>query len=83
MSGEATKNIIFTCELAYCFRYTYRVDISWTNKEADQRLQDIIKSIHQQCLKYGKNSEIIDYLKGANIGGFVKIADAMLAIGVV
>ena len=59
--------------------------ISWTSEEVDQRLQDIMKSIHDQCLKYGQgdeNSEV-NYLKGANIAGFVKVADALLAYGVV
>jgi len=57
--------------------------ISWTSEELDQRLQDIMKSIHDQCLQYGENGETVDYLKGANIAGFVKVADAMLAYGVV
>lgn len=57
--------------------------ISWTSEEVDEKLQQIMKSIHEQCLQYGKNGEIVDYLKGANIAGFVKVADAMLAYGVV
>ena len=57
--------------------------LSWTKEEVDQRLQNIMMSIHQQCLKYGKEGDSIDYLKGANIAGFVKVADAMLAYGVV
>ena len=58
--------------------------LSWTREEVDQRLLGIMKSIHKQCLdaseKYGKKG---DYLTGANIGGFIKVANAMLAYGVV
>lgn len=57
--------------------------ISWSSEEVDKRLQDIMKSIHDQCLKYGDNGETVNYLKGANIAGFVKVADAMLSYGVV
>jgi len=57
--------------------------ISWTSEEVDQRLQDIMKSIHDQCLKYGEQDGEVNYLKGANIAGFVKVADAMLSYGVV
>ncbi|MDA9852293.1 glutamate dehydrogenase, partial [Flavobacteriaceae bacterium] len=56
---------------------------SWTREEVDQRLQAIMKDIHQSCVKYGKENEHINYVKGANIAGFVKVADAMLAQGVV
>lgn len=57
--------------------------ISWTCEEVDQRLQDIMKSIHDQCLQYGTDGDNVNYLKGANIAGFVKVADAMLSYGVV
>jgi glutamate dehydrogenase (NADP+) len=58
--------------------------LSWTREEVDSRLQVIMKDIHETCVKYGKDDTgYIDYVKGANIGGFVKIADAMLAQGVV
>ncbi|MCJ8273282.1 MAG: glutamate dehydrogenase, partial [Psychrosphaera sp.] len=57
--------------------------ISWSSEEIDQRLQDIKKSIHDQCVKYGTEGEEVNYLKGANIAGFVKVADAMLSYGVV
>ena len=58
--------------------------ISWTREEVDSRLKDIIEDIHDSCLEYGKNDDgSIDYIKGANIAGFVKVADAMLAQGVV
>ena len=56
---------------------------SWTRDEVDQRLQAIMKDIHQSCVHYGKEKEYINYVKGANIAGFVKVADAMLAQGVV
>lgn len=57
--------------------------LSWTREEVDGRLKQIMKDIHSICEKYGKNGNYIDYVKGANIGGFVKVADAMLAQGVV
>ncbi len=56
----------------------------WTSKEVDQKLKDIMESIHEACVKYGKAEDgYIDYVKGANIAGFVKVADAMLAQGAV
>jgi glutamate dehydrogenase (NADP+) len=58
--------------------------LSWTREEVDERLKKIMKDIHETCVKYGKQEDgFIDYPKGANIGGFVKVADAMLAQGVV
>ena len=57
--------------------------LNWTREEVDKRLQTIMVDIHQQCLAYGKDGDKIDYVKGANIGGFVKVADAMLAQGIV
>lgn len=58
--------------------------LSWSSDEVDQRLKTIMKNIHQTCIKYGKQPDgYIDYVKGANIAGFVKVADAMLAQGVV
>ncbi|MBL19345.1 MAG: NADP-specific glutamate dehydrogenase [Flavobacteriaceae bacterium] len=56
---------------------------SWTRDEVDQRLQHIMKGIHQSCASYGKIKDGINYEKGANIAGFIKVADAMLAQGVV
>jgi glutamate dehydrogenase (NADP+) len=56
---------------------------SWSREEVDQRLRSIMKGIHQSCVTYGKEKEHINYVKGANIAGFVKVADAMLAQGVV
>jgi len=57
--------------------------LSWTREEVDARLHQIMKDIHTTCVKYGKEGNYIDYVKGANIGGFVKVADSMLAQGVV
>jgi len=57
--------------------------LSWTSKEVDNRLHQIMKDIHATCVKWGKEGNYVDYVKGANIGGFVKVADAMLAQGVV
>ncbi len=58
--------------------------LSWTREEVDARLHQIMKDIHATCVKYGpKEGDYIDYVTGANIGGFVKVADAMLAQGFV
>ncbi|WP_333599642.1 NADP-specific glutamate dehydrogenase [Flavobacterium sp.] len=58
--------------------------LSWTSEEVDQRLKDIMANIHAACVKYGTDANgYTDYVKGANIAGFVKVADAMLAQGIV
>jgi glutamate dehydrogenase (NADP+) len=58
--------------------------LSWTTAEVDEKLQNIMKDIHSACVEYGKDGDgYVDYVKGANIAGFVKVADAMLAQGVV
>jgi glutamate dehydrogenase (NADP+) len=57
--------------------------LNWSREEVDQRLQIIMREIHDTCVKYGRDGEKVDYVKGANIGGFVKVAEAMLAQGVV
>ena len=58
--------------------------LSWSRKEVDDKLKDIMEDIHDSCVQYGENEDgSIDYIKGANIAGFVKVADAMLAQGVV
>jgi glutamate dehydrogenase (NADP+) len=57
--------------------------ISWKEEELQTLLRDIMKDIHDNCAEYGAENGKIDYLKGANIAGFVKVADAMLAYGVV
>ena len=58
--------------------------LGWTGKEVDERLHHIMHSIHEQCVKYGTESDgYIDYVKGANIAGFMKVANAMMAQGIV
>ena len=57
--------------------------LSWTREEVDQKLHKIMKDIHEQCVKYGTEGDYINYVKGANIAGFIKIADSMLDQGVV
>ncbi|MBB6458987.1 glutamate dehydrogenase (NADP+) [Flammeovirga kamogawensis] len=57
--------------------------LQWSFEEVDQKLQDIMKKIHKKCVKYGQEEDWVDYVKGANIGGFVKVADALLAYGVI
>ena len=56
---------------------------SWSREEVDSRLQAIMQDIHQSCVEYGTENDFTNYVKGANIAGFVKVADAMLAQGVV
>ena len=57
---------------------------SWTAEEVDKKLHEIMNNIHDQCVKYGsEEGGYVDYVKGANIAGFVKVADAMLAQGAV
>ena len=57
--------------------------MSWTSEELHTRLVDIMKAIHDRCLEYGGTPDgHIDYVRGANIAGFKKVADAMLAYGV-
>lgn len=58
--------------------------LNWTSQEVDEKLHNIMNDIHAACVKYGKDGDgYVDYVRGANIAGFVKIADAMLAQGVV
>lgn len=57
--------------------------LSWTAEEVDNKLRQIMKDIHEQCVKYGKDSDgYIDYVKGANTAGFMKVAKAMMAQGI-
>tara|TARA_B110000444_G_scaffold261542_1_gene314943 strand:+ start:1589 stop:2929 length:1341 start_codon:yes stop_codon:yes gene_type:complete len=56
---------------------------NWSREEVDSRLKNIMEDIHSSCLEYGAEKNKINYVKGANIAGFVKVADAMLAQGVV
>ncbi|UCF49664.1 MAG: NADP-specific glutamate dehydrogenase [Thermoplasmatales archaeon] len=57
--------------------------LSWSREEVDERLHNIMKSIHSSCVKYGKEGNIVNYVNGANIAGFVKVADAMLDQGLI
>ncbi len=56
---------------------------NWSRQEVDERLQVIMKNIHEQCANYGKEKGTINYLKGANLAGFTKVADAMIEQGIV
>jgi glutamate dehydrogenase (NADP+) len=57
--------------------------LAWSREEVDKKLHDIMIAIHESCLRYGKEGSYINYVNGANIAGFVKVADAMLAHGLV
>jgi glutamate dehydrogenase/leucine dehydrogenase len=57
--------------------------LPWSREEVDSRLHQIMIDIHSTCVKYGTEGEYINYVKGANIGGFIKVADAMIAQGLV
>jgi glutamate dehydrogenase (NADP+) len=57
--------------------------ISWSREEVDQKLHWIMSQIHQSCVKHGKENNFVNYIKGANIAGFVKVADAMIDQGLI
>ena len=57
--------------------------IAWTGAEVDEKLHRIMSNIHGQCVKYGQENDYINYVKGANVAGFMKVANAMMAQGVV
>jgi glutamate dehydrogenase (NADP+) len=57
--------------------------LDWTAEEVDEKLHNIMISIHKQCVEYGTEGDFVDYVKGANIAGFVKVADSMLDQGLV
>ena len=57
--------------------------LSWTREEVDSRLHKIMQDIHATCVEHGKDGDFINYIKGANIGGFIKVADAMIDQGCV
>jgi len=57
--------------------------LSWSREEVDHRLYGIMQAIHSQCVRYGKDGDFVNYVNGANIAGFVKVADSMLDQGVV
>ncbi len=57
--------------------------IAWTGEEVDAKLHHIMSGIHAQCVKYGREGNYINYVKGANVAGFMKVANAMMAQGIV
>ena len=57
--------------------------VSWTEDELNRQLREIMAKIHDRCVEYGREDKTVNYVKGANIAGFIKVADAMLAYGVV
>ena len=57
--------------------------LSWSSEEVDQKLQSIMQNIHEQCVKYGTQPDgYVNYVKGANVAGFMKVAKAMMAQGI-
>jgi glutamate dehydrogenase (NADP+) len=59
------------------------IRLSWTAEDVEHRLQDIMSDIHRKCVRYGQDGDQVNYVRGANVGGFIKVADAMLAYGVI
>ncbi len=57
--------------------------LSWTSEEVDTKLHSIMNSIHAACVEHGTEGDFVDYVKGANVAGFIKVADAMIAQGLV
>ena len=57
--------------------------LSWTREEVDEKLKGIMKAIHEQCVEHGKEGDYVNYVKGANIAGFMKVADSMIDQGIV
>ena len=57
--------------------------LNWDRDEVDNKLKQIMKNIHSSCVEYGSSGDYVDYVKGANIAGFVKVANAMLDQGTV
>lgn len=56
--------------------------LSWSAEEVDEKLKQIMANIHEQCVKYGKEGDFVNYVKGANVAGFMKVARAMMAQGI-
>ncbi|MBT8218824.1 MAG: glutamate dehydrogenase, partial [Bacteroidia bacterium] len=56
---------------------------SWTRDEVEAKLKDIMDNIHETCVQFGKQNGYVNYVKGSNIAGFIKVADSMVAQGVV
>ena len=60
------------------------IKLSWSQEEVDEKLKSIMKNIHEACVKYGTEPDgYINYVKGANVAGFMKVANAMMAQGIV
>ena len=60
------------------------IRLSWSGAEVDEKLHNIMSNIHEQCVKYGtEKNGYINYVKGANVAGFMKVANAMMAQGIV
>jgi len=57
--------------------------LNWSRKEVDSKLHDIMVNIHEHCVEYGKNGNFVNYMKGANIAGFIKVANAMMDQGLI
>ncbi len=57
--------------------------LAWCREEVDDKLHWIMQNIHENCVKFGKEKDYINYVKGANIAGFVKVADSMLDQGII
>lgn len=57
--------------------------ISWSSEEVDSKLHGIMKAIHEQCQHYGKDGDFVNYVKGANVAGFIKVANAMMDQGLI
>jgi glutamate dehydrogenase (NADP+) len=57
--------------------------VSWTREEVDARLKGIMQDIHEICVDFGREGEFVNYVKGANVAAFVKVADAMVDQGIV
>lgn len=57
--------------------------LNWTREEVNEKLHAIIRSIHEACVKYGREGDHVNYVKGANTAAFVKVADSMLDQGTV
>lgn len=59
------------------------VKLAWSSKEVDERLQEIMNEIHAKCVRYGQHGNAIDYVKGANVAGFARVAEAIISQGLV
>jgi len=57
--------------------------LTWSHEEVDSKLRTIMKEIHGKCVKHGQSDQFVNYVRGSNIAGFIKVADAMLAYGIV